>query len=159
MRCLWNVSRRQGLRLVAAWDSAMWPNQSSQRSVSWRLRGAAAWSYSCYLTPHHVHAAHAVTGVICVTCCASIQNTVASGVARLPAERVTESAAGGVAAIRIEHPSGAIDVRLETERGGAELRVRSAGITLTARKIMDGQVFVPESSWLRRERTCVRRDV
>ena len=115
--------------------------------------------YSCYLTPHHVHAAHAVTGVICVTCCASIQNTVASGVARLPAERVTESAAGGVAAIRIEHPSGAIDVRLETERGGAELKVRSAGITLTARKIMDGQVFVPESSWLRRERTCVRRDV
>ena len=37
--------------------------------------------YSCYLTPHHVHAAHAVTGAICVACCALIRATVASGVA------------------------------------------------------------------------------
>ena len=43
-------------------------------------RGGAV--YSCYLTPHHVHAAHAVTGAICVACCASIRATVAGTVAR-----------------------------------------------------------------------------
>ncbi len=104
--------------------------------------------YSCYLTPHHVHAAHAVTGAICVAYCASIQATVACGVAQLSAKRVTNPATGVVATIRIEHPSGAIDVRQETERGGAELKAGRAGIVLTARKIMDGRVFLPESLWL-----------
>ena len=109
-------------------------------------RGGAV--YSCYLTPHHVHAAHAVTGAICVACCVSIRATVASGVARPSAEQLTGPAAeNAVATVRIEHPSGAIDVRLEMEGGGAELRVRSAGIVRTARKIMDGRVFVPERLW------------
>ena len=100
--------------------------------------------YSCYLTPHHVHATHAVTGAICVASCASIRATIASRLARLPAARVTEPTAGAVATVSIEHPSGSIEVRLEPERGGVELKVRRAGIVLTARKLMDGQVFVPK---------------
>ena len=104
--------------------------------------------YSCYLTPHHVHAAHAVTGAICVACCVSIPATVAGGVARPPAEQVSgPDAENAVANVRIEHPWGAIGVRLETEAGGRELNVRSAGIVRTARKIMDGLVFVPENLW------------
>ena len=98
--------------------------------------------YSSYLTPHHIHATHAVTGAICVACCASIRATVADRVARTPAKRVSGPAADAVANVRIEHPSGAIDVRLETEGGGAELKVRRASIVRTARKIMDGRVFL-----------------
>ena len=105
--------------------------------------------FSCYLTPHQVHATHAVTGAICVACCSTIRATVIAGVARLPAERVTEPAASGVATVRIEHPSGTIDVRLQTEGRGQGLRVRRAGIVRTARKIMDGRVFVPQSLWPR----------
>ena len=101
--------------------------------------------YSCYLTPHHVHESHAVTGAICVACCASIRGTVASGIARLPTERETEPTASTVATDHIEHPSGTIEVRLQTEGGGAEPEVRRVGIVLTARKIMDGRMFVPES--------------
>ena len=101
--------------------------------------------YSCYLTPHHVHATHAVTGAICVACCVSIRGTVASGVAQLPVELITEPAAGLVTTIRIEHPCGAADVRLETQGNGSKLKVRPASIVLTARKIMDGQVFPSES--------------
>ena len=103
--------------------------------------------YSCYLTPHHVHAAHAVTGAICVACCASIRATVASGVPRLPSEWDVEPTSGAVATVRIEHPSGAIDVRLEADLGDVELKVQRASIVLTARKIMDGFVFVPKSIW------------
>ena len=103
--------------------------------------------YSCYLTPHHVHATHAVTGAICVACCVPIRGTVASRVARLPAEWTTGTAADTVATVRIEHPSGAIDVRLKTDGGDENLRVRSAGIAHTARKIMVGQVFLLEDVW------------
>ena len=44
------------------------------------LRGGVV--YSSYMTPHHVHVAHAVTGAICVACCVSIRSTVAREVAR-----------------------------------------------------------------------------
>ena len=108
-----------------------------------RRRGVV---HSCYLTPHHVHAAHAVTGAICVACCVSVRGTVASSVSRPSEKRVTQPTANVIATVRIEHPSGAIDVGLETGEGGSELERQCAGIVLTARKIMDGQVFVP-SLW------------
>ena len=104
--------------------------------------------YSSYLTPHHAHATHAVTGAICVACCASMRATVARIITKLSKERVTESDTDAVATLRIEHPSGAIDVRLETEGSGVKLKVRRVGIVLTARNIMDGRVFLPERIWL-----------
>lgn len=100
--------------------------------------------YSCYLTPHHVHPSHAVTGAICVACCASVRETVASRVARLLTEPVTEPAADIAETVCIEHPSGTVDIRVETGKGGTELGVQRAGVILTARKIMEGRVFVPE---------------
>ena len=100
--------------------------------------------YSCYLTPHHVHAAHAVTGAVCVACCASVRGTVANRIARSPTESVTEPAEDIVASICIEHPSGLINVRVETGEGGGELEVQRAAVVLTARKIMDGLAFLPE---------------
>ena len=103
--------------------------------------------YSCYLTPHHVHAAHAVTGAICVACCVSIRATVAGVVAKPLTEQLAGTAVDAVATVRIEHPSGAIDVRLDTVGGGTKLEVRRAGIVRTARKIMDGRVFVPKRYW------------
>ena len=102
---------------------------------------------SRYLTPHHIHTTHAVTGAICVACCASIRGTVANGIAQPPTKPVTEPAADIVTTICIEHPSGTINVRVETGKGGAELKVQRAGVVLTARKIMDGLVFQPESSF------------
>ena len=104
-----------------------------------RRRGVV---YSCYLTPHHVHTAHAVTGVICVACCVSMRETVANAISRLPEERVTNSTVDFVAAVQIEHPSGAIDISLESDGGGAVFEVRRAVIVLSARKIMEGYVFV-----------------
>ena len=100
-------------------------------------RGGAI--YSCYLTPHHVHAAHAVTGAICVASGCAMHGTVAA--------TETVRAADSPGAVRIEHPSGSIDVRLETASGGADTRIVRAGVVRTARKIMDGQVFVPARLW------------
>ena len=87
--------------------------------------------YSCYLTPHHVHAAHAVTGAICVACCASVRATVASSVSRLCAEQVTLPTTDVAETVRIEHPSGAIVVRLRTKGNGPQLRIQRAGIVVS----------------------------
>lgn len=94
---------------------------------------------SRYLTPHDLHAAHAVTGAICVASATSVAGTVAGALASPSTERP--------GTVRIEHPSGCIDVQLETSGVGAELQVLRAGVMRTARKIMDGQVFVPASIW------------
>jgi len=94
---------------------------------------------SRYLTPHALHAAHAVTGAICVASCVSIEGTVAGELATLRSERPGR--------VQIEHPSGVIDVELETAGEGQNLDVLSAGVVRTARKIMDGRLFVPASVW------------
>ena len=100
--------------------------------------------YSCYLTPHHVHATHAVTGAICVACCASIRSTVATEIAQPLGDNVTVPIMDPIATIRIEHPSGAINVRLEMQEVETDYVVRRAGTVSTARKIMDGSVFMLE---------------
>ena len=103
--------------------------------------------YSCYLTPHHIHAAHAVTGVICVACCASVRGTITSEIAQLSAKPVTERSRDSVFTVSIEHPSGVIEVHLESEGSGLKSNLRRARIVLTARTIMVGQVITPKSAW------------
>ena len=100
-------------------------------------RGGTVFSY--YLTPHHMHAAHAVTGAICVASCTSIHNTVA--------ETLTKRNQDSSSTVQVEHPSGAIDVHLEISGSDKNTQVQRAGIVRTARKIMDGELFVPANLW------------
>jgi 2-methylaconitate cis-trans-isomerase PrpF len=94
---------------------------------------------SRYLTPHRLHDAHAVTGAICISSAISIEGTVASTLAAGASSRREM--------VRIEHPSGSIDITLQLSGGGAALNVKSAGVVRTARKIMDGLLCVPERVW------------
>ncbi|HSG64797.1 MAG TPA: PrpF domain-containing protein, partial [Gammaproteobacteria bacterium] len=94
---------------------------------------------SRYLTPHRLHAAHAVTGGICVGTCAMLEGTVADTLADRDAAR------DGI--VRLEHPSGTLDIRLTLGGSPDAPHVESAGVVRTARKILDGVVFVPASVW------------
>ena len=100
--------------------------------------------YSCYLTPHDIHSAHAVTGAICVASLTSVQATVSCDVARLPVGPNVHPSTGTIASVCIEHPSGAIDVSLQTKGGGVGLEIHRADIVLTSRKIMVGELFLPK---------------
>src|SRR3546814_5098011 len=91
---------------------------------------------SRYLVPHKTHAAHAVTGAICLSCCCLLEDGVAAPLVALPA--------GPPYPIRIEHPSGEIELLLEADAGRGGLTLRSAGPLGTARKLMRGEVYVPE---------------
>jgi 2-methylaconitate cis-trans-isomerase PrpF len=90
---------------------------------------------SRYLTPHALHAAHAVTGAVCVASACALEGTIAHELAT-PDEANPRT-------IWIEHPSGQVDVRLETKGKGADMDV-VAGTLRTARPIMRGEVLVPK---------------
>jgi 2-methylaconitate cis-trans-isomerase PrpF len=89
---------------------------------------------SRYLTPHALHAAHAVTGAVCVSSACAVEGTIAHELARPDGANPRT--------VWIEHPSGQVDVRLETRGTGADMEV-IAGTLRTARPIMKGEVLVP----------------
>jgi 2-methylaconitate cis-trans-isomerase PrpF len=82
------------------------------------------------------HPAYAGTGAICTAACASIPGSVLNRLLRTSTEM-----------IRIGHPQGVMPVRSvvkETQKGSGYEFV-FLGFSRTARKIMDGQVYVPSA--------------
>lgn len=90
---------------------------------------------SWYLTPHTLHAAHAVTGAICIASAATVDGTLAHRFAR-PSKANPRN-------FYIEHPTGEISVRLKTKNNGGSLDFVAETVR-TARLIMRGDVMVPD---------------
>jgi 2-methylaconitate cis-trans-isomerase PrpF len=87
-----------------------------------------------------MHKTYAGTGTVATGAAARIPGTVGNEVCRNGAE--------SSGAVRIGHPSGIIeiDVAVETRGGGAPV-LQQAAFKRTARRIMEGVVFVPESAF------------
>lgn len=92
-----------------------------------------------YFTPIRTHIAMAVTGAICIGCCTILRGSVADDV----------SAKSGVGRnqnkVVIEHPSGRIQIFLESEQTTgtmANMTVKRAGVMRTARLIFEGLVHI-----------------
>jgi len=96
-------------------------------------RGGALKSQ--YFTPYTFHHAHAVSGAICIATAAKVEGTVASDIATVT-ECLSEE-------IVVEHVSGKISVHLDLQKGAAGWEAKKASMLRTARKIMDGFVFLP----------------
>jgi len=93
---------------------------------------------SRYFVPHACHAAHAVTGAICVAACTAMAGSIADGLAVIePAECQW---------LTIEHPSGSIAVELTVSGEGSDMAVVSGGVVRTARRLFEGNVLVPASA-------------
>jgi len=95
---------------------------------------------SRYFTPHACHQAHAVTGALAVGTACALTGSVASRYVKPASFR------GGV--LRIEHPTGAIEVDLEVEEVAGVRNVKRAALVRTARRIFEGSVLVPESLFI-----------
>ena len=54
---------------------------------------------------------------------------------------------GDKAEIRLEHPSGKIDLVLELSHDNFSLHVKRAGLIRTARKLFRGELYVPSRIW------------
>ena len=84
--------------------------------------------------PHRVHQAIGVLGAASVAAGCAIPGTVAEGIATTPAG----------SSLDIEHPTGRFTVEIDVERVGDDYRIRRSALLRTARKLMDGHVYVPE---------------
>ena len=94
---------------------------------------------SRYFVPTVCHAAHAVTGAICVSVCTALKGSVADGLAQHDSDPPKSCV--------IEHPSGRIAISLDLEPDGDLVRINSAGVVRTTRKLFAGQVYVPTRVW------------
>ena len=93
---------------------------------------------SRYFMPKTCHPSLAVTGSICIGSCILCPGTIADGMAVLPP--------GNTITLQIEHPMGQIDVAMDYAVDGKTFDLKSAGLLRTARKLMQGELFIPASA-------------
>ncbi len=91
-----------------------------------------------YFMPWNTHPSMAVTGAQCLATCLLTPGTVANNLLEKPM--------ASPAIVTLEHPSGQMDVAVEFEQG-EQFKLISGGTLRTARKIADGQVYVPSDIW------------
>jgi len=91
---------------------------------------------SRYFTPHQCHRSHAVTGAIGVAAASALPGTVAAD------ERSPPSA--GLRRVEVQHPAGRIQVEVELSEVDGQFKLVQAALVRTARKILEGTLFVPE---------------
>lgn len=86
-----------------------------------------------------MHKAYAVTGTVCTGAAAKIPGTIVYEASR-PESRDR-------ALTLIGHPAGVIDIEAVVELGGGEPNLVRASVGRTARRLMEGYVFVPWSTF------------
>ena len=79
------------------------------------------------------HKASPITAAMCLAVATRLRGTVASKIVGGPIEQ---------ALVRISHASGNIDVTAELKDAGVESKVTSTGVFRTARRLMDGKIYV-----------------
>lgn len=86
-----------------------------------------------------MHKAYAITGGICTSAAAKLEGTVVS-------EVLGRSSREGKI-IRLGHPSGVLEFEIEISKRDGGSRLDKAAVTRTARRIMDGFVYVPAGTF------------
>jgi tripartite-type tricarboxylate transporter receptor subunit TctC len=89
---------------------------------------------SRYFTPHRCHTSHAVTGAIGVATAFALPGTVAGELGLAP----------GTNEVAVLHPQGRIEVDVEVAEHGGEVVVHRASLVRTARKILQGDLHLPD---------------
>ena len=92
-----------------------------------------------YFMPWKCHPSLAVTGSQCLAACLLCPGTVSDG--------LLASQDAGPLDMRLEHPMGQLDVKMDYRREGSSIEVLSAGLTRTARLLARGEVMVPGQVW------------
>lgn len=90
--------------------------------------------------PHRAHDAIGVLGAVSVATACMLKGSVAAKIAGL--DEIADSLD-----IEVEHPTGFFTVQMEVDQSGAELKINKSALLRTARLLMRGEIFVPESAW------------
>lgn len=92
-----------------------------------------------YFMPWKCHPSMAVTGAQCIAACVLAPGTVADG--------LCPTKLNSPATVTIEHASGAIDVLVNFTNDANGFTPISAGLVRTARKLVDGNLYIPSDVW------------
>ncbi len=92
-----------------------------------------------YFVPNECHATFPLVGGMCLAAASIISGTVTDGVG-LVEDSSSQS-------IRIEHPAGKLETIIECDSPGATPEIERVGFVRTARRIMDGKIYIPGSVW------------
>lgn len=90
------------------------------------------------VSSQNYHCAYAVTGAIATAVAAAVPGSVVN-------EAIGRDLHSGVHGVRIGHPSGVMTCAIESRQLDGRLLIPRAGIMRTARRIMQGNVIVPNS--------------
>ena len=90
--------------------------------------------------PHRVHEAIGVLGAVSVATACVTPGSVAAEVSGLTPRSGTQR-------LEIEHPTGFFTVEMDVTVEGDSVTVNRSALLRTARKLMQGEVYVPESAW------------
>jgi len=90
--------------------------------------------------PHRVHEAIGVLGAVSVATACVTPGSVAAQVAGL-------SPRSGTQRLEIEHPTGFFTLEMDVNLDVGAITVNRAALLRTARKLMQGEVFVPSRAW------------
>ena len=131
-------SRMEKVRLAAAELMGMGDCSQSvtpKFGLVAKPRSETASMSTRYFMPWATHPTLAVTGSQCLSACASIKGSVA--------DEFIDFKNDLSKTLTLEHPLGSMDVVLQREDIAGTLLPKSAGVVRTARKIAQGEVFVP----------------
>ena len=94
------------------------------------------------LSVQRAHGAYMVTGAVCTGAAAVVPGTVVHEVSTPPRPKDD-----GTDVVLIGHPFGAMDVAVRHHQDDGQTVVDGVTVGRTARRIMDGYVYVPRSSF------------
>ena len=83
---------------------------------------------------HHMHKAYPITGTVCTGSAMKVPGTI-------PWLAMTEEARKRTA-LRIGHPTGALEVKVDADTSVTPAKIKYVKVFRTARKIMDGTVYI-----------------
>lgn len=90
--------------------------------------------------PHRVHESIGVLGAVSVATACMLPGSVANAIAGL-------DDVGSSLEVEVEHPTGFFTVQMEVDNSSGAPVVTKSALLRTARMLMQGSVFVPQSAW------------
>jgi 4-oxalomesaconate tautomerase len=90
--------------------------------------------------PHRVHEAIGVLGAVSVATACVLPDSVAAAIS-------DAVASNGQQRLDVEHPTGFFTVDMEIDSAGGHIQIKRSALLRTARKLMEGQVYIPGGIW------------
>jgi 2-methylaconitate cis-trans-isomerase PrpF len=90
------------------------------------------------ISSQSVHKAYAVTGAVATAAAALVQGSVLEGLVRGESN-------GAERRFRLGHPTGIVECTIGYSGQGSEIQIHHATLWRTARRIMEGSVYLPET--------------